>query len=69
MNVRGRKALGCFVLLAYLTVYTLAAAALGSALVMAWPVWGQLAYFIVAGLIWVLPLRPLFRWMNGAGPG
>jgi hypothetical protein len=27
-----------------------------------WPV--HAAYFIVAGIIWILPLKPLLRWME-----
>jgi hypothetical protein len=35
----------------------------------AWPL--QALYFLVAGIAWVLPLRPLLRWMakNGASDG
>ncbi len=35
----------------------------------AWPL--QALYFLVAGTIWVLPLKPLLRWMgkNGASDG
>ncbi|MGE0595558.1 MAG: DUF2842 domain-containing protein [Hyphomonadaceae bacterium] len=64
MDVRQRKALGCFALLAYLAIYTIAAATLGATVVTAWPAWAQLIFFLVAGLIWIAPLRPLFRWMN-----
>ena len=28
----------------------------------AWPVLA--AYFIIAGLVWILPLKPLLRWME-----
>ena len=65
MHVRQRKALGCFVLLAYLTVYTIAAVTLGSTLIATWPNWAQLAYYVIAGFAWVAPLKPLFAWMNG----
>jgi Protein of unknown function (DUF2842) len=27
-----------------------------------WPV--QLAYYLVAGLAWIVPLKPLLRWMH-----
>jgi hypothetical protein len=27
-----------------------------------WP--AQALYYLVAGIAWVLPLRPLIRWMN-----
>lgn len=63
MQARTRKALGCFGLLAYLAIYALAAASLGVALAGA-PVWAQILYYAVAGVLWVFPLKPLFTWMN-----
>ena len=64
MNTRTRKAVGCFVLLAYLALYAAAAATLGAALFAQAPSWAALLYFVVAGIIWVTPLKPLFAWMN-----
>lgn len=67
MNTRTRKALGCLVLLSYLALYAGAAAALGAALAGKIPAWAQLAYFAVAGIVWIFPLKPLFGWMNKGG--
>lgn len=64
MQSRTRKALGCSALLAYLGLYAAAAGALGALLAPLLPPWGQLAYFAVAGIVWVFPLKPLFVWMN-----
>lgn len=64
MKMRTRKAVGCFVLLAYLTVYALLAASLGVALVPILPVWAQLMFYLVAGLVWVFPLKPMMNWMR-----
>lgn len=66
MNTRTRKALGCFVLLAYLALYAGAAATLGGNILAHAPNWAALIYYAVAGVIWVLPLKPLFAWMNRA---
>ena len=58
-----KKAIGSFGLLAYLCAYIVGAIELanhipqGAMLV-------QLAFFAVAGIAWVLPLRPVIRWMN-----
>jgi hypothetical protein len=65
MNARTRKALGCFVLLAYLALYAALAATLGGYVLACTPNWAALLYYVVAGVIWVLPLKPLFAWMNG----
>jgi hypothetical protein len=67
MQSRTRKAIGCAGLLAYMGVYAVFAASLGAALAPALPNWAELAYYAVAGVIWVLPLKPLMRWMNGGG--
>jgi hypothetical protein len=64
MNMRTRKALGCFVLLGYLAVYALIAATAGAYLLPLLPVWAELIFYAVAGVIWIFPLKPLFGWMN-----
>ena len=64
MNTRTRKALGCFVLLAYLALYTALAAEFGGYVLAHAPNCAALIYYIVAGVIWVAPLKPLFAWMN-----
>ena len=64
MDTRTRKAFGCFGLLAYLVLYALLAASLGVWLAPLLPTWAELIYYAIAGVIWVFPLRPLFRWMN-----
>ena len=64
MNVRARKAVGCAGLLAYLGAYAIAAATLGAWLLPQLPFWGELLYYVAAGLVWIAPLKPLFAWMN-----
>lgn len=64
MDTRARKAMGCLVLLAYLALYVAAATTLAGALAPVLPNWAELAFYAVAGLVWVLPLKPLFSWMN-----
>ncbi len=64
MDTRTRKAIGCLGLLAYLMLYALLAASLGVWLAPFLPTWAELIYYAIAGIVWVFPLRPLFRWMN-----
>ena len=28
------------------------------------PRWLHIAYYLIAGIVWILPLRPLLRWME-----
>lgn len=64
MNARTRKAFGCFLLLAYLGLYAALAATLGGYIWTHAPNWAALVYFALAGVVWVLPLKALFGWMN-----
>ncbi|MAP95075.1 MAG: hypothetical protein CMK07_09005 [Ponticaulis sp.] len=58
-----RKPLTIVILLAYVVGYIALAATIGSWLAES-PVWMQIGYFAVAGIIWVFPLKPLFKWGN-----
>jgi len=62
-----RKLVGTFVLLTFLAVYAWVAAAIGSARIALAPAWAQFAYFVVAGLAWVVPAGLLIRWMLRGG--
>ena len=66
MQMRTRKAVGCFALLAYLTLYLALAATLGAILLPMLPQWAELIYYVVAGVVWVFPLKPLIMWMTRA---
>lgn len=63
MNPRLRTALAGFGLLLFLGVYAALAASVGGLLASA-PVWLQIGYYALAGLAWVIPLRPVFRWLS-----
>jgi hypothetical protein len=58
-----RKPVGILGLLAYLALYALLVAAFADSLA-AMPQLVQALFYLVAGIAWVLPLRPLFLWMN-----
>ena len=64
MTVRTRKLVGTVALLVFLVVYTWVAAAIGSGRITLAPAWAQVAYFLVAGLLWVVPAGLLIRWMQ-----
>lgn len=62
MTPRLRKLLGSLAILAFLFAWIAAALALADRLPAHWL--AQLAFFLVAGLGWGLPLIPLMKWMN-----
>jgi len=64
MPARVRKLIGTVVLLVFLVLYAWVASAIGAGRIMLAPAWAQFAYFLVAGLLWVLPAGLLIRWMQ-----
>ena len=59
----GRKLAGIAGILALIAVWALLVASL-SAIVGGWPVLVQALFYLVAGIIWIVPLKPLLRWME-----
>lgn len=35
-----------------------------SASIGGWPFLGQLAFYLFTGIIWIMPMKPLLRWME-----
>ena len=64
MTTRVRKLIGTVALLVFLTVYVWIAAAIGSGRLAQAPALAQALYYLVAGLLWVLPAGLLIRWMQ-----
>ena len=68
MTPNWRKPVGMLLIIALLTVWCVAVVSL-SGWVGRWPWWGQLPFYLVAGIawLWVLPLRRLLFWMEHGG--
>jgi hypothetical protein len=62
-----RRAIGMFATLVVLIVYTFFALSVGG-LFADKPPLAQIAFFAVAGLAWVIPLYPVYKWMRGLSP-
>ena len=58
-----RKPAGIFAILALIAVWAMLVASL-SATVGEWPILIQAIFYLVAGIAWILPLKPLLRWME-----
>jgi len=64
MHVRTRKLIGSVLLLIFLPVYVTAAVMIGANHVVVAPAWVEFAYFLAAGLLWVIPAALLVKWMQ-----
>lgn len=58
-----RKPTGIFAILALIGGWAALVASLSGS-VGRWPVLVQALFYLVAGLVWILPLKPLLRWME-----
>ena len=64
MTARTRKLIGTIVFLLGLAIYATLAAMIGSGRIALAPQWVQFAFFVTAGLAWVIPAGLLIRWMQ-----
>jgi Protein of unknown function (DUF2842) len=64
MAARTRKLIGTIVLLVFLGLYAWGAGVIGAGRIAFAPAWAQFAYFLSAGLAWVVPAGRLIRWMQ-----
>lgn len=58
-----RKPAGIFAILALIAVWAALIASLAG-FVGNWPVLAQALFYLIAGIAWILPLKPLLRWME-----
>jgi hypothetical protein len=63
MTPSWRKPFGMLGILAYITLWVVLIASFAGPIgSLAWPF--QLAIYVIAGIIWIAPLRPVLMWME-----
>ena len=67
MPIRLRKFIGAVLLFALVIVWALVAMALAQAPLIHDNAIASVAYYVIAGLGWVLPAMPLVTWMSRSG--
>ncbi|MDO7842475.1 DUF2842 domain-containing protein [Sphingomonas immobilis] len=63
MNPSWRKPFGMLAILMLIVVWVVIVASF-SAIVWNWHWLAQLVFYIVTGLIWIAPLKPMLSWME-----
>lgn len=63
MTPTWRKPAGMFAILALIAVWSVMVASL-SHVVGSWHWLFQLVFYVVTGMVWIAPLKPLLRWME-----
>jgi hypothetical protein len=58
-----RRPAGVFGILAWITLWVVLVASLSGS-VGEWPVLLQAIFYLVAGIAWIVPLKPLLQWIE-----
>lgn len=64
MTPSWRKPAGMLLIVAIIIAWAALVASLSS-VVGGWHWVVQLAFYVVAGIVWITPMKPLLRWMEG----
>ncbi len=63
MTMRTRKLIGTIALFFFLATYALLAMFVAAILQVNTSKFGELAYYVIAGLVWVIPAGLIVKWM------
>ncbi|GKX35922.1 MAG: hypothetical protein MnENMB40S_35400 [Rhizobiaceae bacterium MnEN-MB40S] len=69
MPIRLKKLIGSLLIVALAIIYALVATTIATYRLAESPWWIHLIYFLVSGLIWIIPAMFLIRWMQGRPEG
>lgn len=58
-----RKPAGIFAIIGLIILWAVLIASLAGT-VSEWPILAQSLFYLVAGIAWILPLKPLLKWME-----
>ena len=61
MKPSWRKLAGILIILALILIWAILVASLAP-IVGKWPIVVQGAFYLIMGLVWIVPLKPLIRW-------
>ena len=68
MVPRFRSFIGTILIIVLVIVYALAATTFATLLLGTAPWWVDFLYFLITGLLWVLPAMLIIKWMAGPKP-
>lgn len=63
MTPSWRKPAGTLLIIALIAIWAVLIGALADS-VITWPIAAQTLFYLVAGLVWIVPLGPLLKWME-----
>jgi len=67
MSYQTRKIVASIILLLFIACWIFMVGTIGPR-VADWPTWAVIVFYLVAGLGWIAPFKPIFAWMNRDAP-
>ena len=58
-----RKPAGIFLILGLITLWAVCIGSL-SGIIGGLPAWAQIPFYLITGIVWIVPLKPLLQWME-----
>jgi RsiW-degrading membrane proteinase PrsW (M82 family) len=68
MVPRWRSFVGTILIIVLVVIYALVATTIATLTLGASPWWVHLLYFLLSGLLWILPAMVIIKWMAGSRP-
>ncbi|MCF1466931.1 DUF2842 domain-containing protein [Agrobacterium vitis] len=65
MPVRLRKFIGTILIVVLVMLYAVLATTIATLTLAQSPWWVHLTYFLLSGLVWILPAMAIIKWMAG----
>ncbi len=63
MSHQARKIAASLFLLVFMVAWIVLAVTLGG-YIHTWPKWTLVLFYVIAGIGWIVPFKPVFAWMN-----
>ena len=67
MSYENRKIVATLILLAFMMCWIIMIGTVGP-MVSGWPKWAIVLFYVVGGIGWIIPFKPIFAWMNRNAP-
>lgn len=67
MSYQTRKVVASLILVGFMTCWIVMVGTIGP-MISSWPKWAVVIFYVIGGIGWVLPFRPIFAWMNRDAP-
>lgn len=67
MSYPTKKIVASLILLGFMVCWIIMVGSVAP-MVSTWPKWAMMLFYVLAGIGWIIPFKPIFAWMNRGAP-